>query len=181
MARRYSRITSSARLRPALDKYLAYLAGTAERPSRVGTQGPRGNTKAVYVLPFGFDLPASTSIRSSVKPADYTLLSTFINGAGTGGEVVDTTSGDVEQRTGFTAARVVFFLNATRSITTPDSAVTGLKYLKYAGTRYSCPFGRKAVDSDMIDAFDAIKAAILNANTGAAVKRVSLSREKYAY
>lgn len=181
MSRRFSRIQSSARLRPALDKYIAYLNGTATRTSRVGTQGARGNTKVVYVTPFAFDLPANTSVKSTVAPDDYTRLAPFINAGGTGGEVTDAAAGDIESRNGFSAARVIFLFNNSRSVSKVTSEITGLPYLKYAAQRFSCPFGRKAATDDMVDTFDDIKTAILAANQNAAVKRVSLQKEKYAY
>jgi len=181
MGRRYSDITGSARLRPALDKYIAYLQGTGTRPSRINTRGPRGASKAVFVLPFGFDLPTDTVVGVNVKPDDFTALGPEINAAGTGGEVVDAlgTKSAVE-RPGFSPARIVYFFNTSRSVTVATSEITGLEYLKYAGTRQSCPFGRKTATDDMEDAFQMIKLAILDANTNQ-IKRVSLTKERLSY
>lgn len=181
MGRRYSRITQSARYTQALNRYVQYLQGTLTRTSRVGTQGARGNTKTVYVVPFGFDLPTSTYVKSTVKPDDYTFLAPRINTSGTGGEVLENTVGDIEQRTGFSAARVVSFINSTRVVSVVPSDITGLQYLKYNGDRRSCPFGRKTATDDLFDSFDAIKAALRTANASAAVCRISLQKERYNY
>lgn len=181
MSGRYSRIVQSARLRQAADRYAQYLQGTLTRPSRVGTRGARPARARAYVVPFGFDLPTSTFVNSSVIQEDFNVLGPIINGTGTGGEVVQTVAGDVETRVGFSAARIVSFINPTRSVQVETSDITGLQYLKYNGTRRSCPFGRKAVDDDVVDVFEAVKVALRTSNPNAAILRVSLQQEKYRY
>lgn len=180
MSRRYGNIIQSARLRPALDRYITYLNGTATRPSRVGTRGARGNTKVVFVTPFMFDIPTGQIVQSSVDPADYSALSAVINA--NSGAVTDAAgASDPVRRVGFSAARLVTFGNATRSTSVATSEITGLSYLKYNGDRRSCPFGRQAATDDMFDAFEDMKAAWLTTNAGLAVKRVSLQRERYNF
>lgn len=175
----YSDIRASARLRPALDRYIQYLNGELTRPSRVGTQGARTNTKTVYLTPFGFDIAVDDIYSSTVDPNDYSALSSLITG--NGGDSAETLTKDLIIRPGFIAARFVTFLNASRAVEVKTSDITGLEYLKYNGTRRSCPFGRATATDDQDDVFAAAKAAFLAANTGAAVKRASLSREKLKY
>lgn len=182
MARRYSNILQSARLRQAADRYIEYLQGTLTRPSRVGTQGAREATQPIYVYPFGFDLGANQVLRGYVNPSHYADLSTYINGV-TGVSSSDTLGTDeVANISGFSPARVVWFRNATRSVTVATSDITGLEYLKYNGDRSSCPFGRDdaASTSDMYDAFQEIKGQLLGL-TGFEVNRVSLTRERLRY
>lgn len=182
MGRRYSDITGSARLRPALDRYIAYLQGTATRPSRINTRGARGASQTVFVNPFGFDVGLEEVIGVTVKPEDFTALSVRVNEAGTGAEVLAAkgTKTAVE-RAGFSPARVVYFSNATRSVTVATSDITGLEYLKYAGDRQSCPFGRKTATDDMEDCFQLIKAGIQIADASKVIKRVSLTKERLSY
>lgn len=179
MARRYSRIVQSSRLRSAADRYIAYLQGQLDRPSRVGTQGPRKNTKLVYVTPFGFDIATDEIYQSTVDPDAYSYLQGLINA--NDGEVADTTTKDVAPVTGFSAARIRILVSATRSVEVKTSDVTGLQYLKYNGTRHSCPFGRKTDTDDMHDVFQAVKTAFFTANQTAAVKRCNLGRERFSY
>ena len=179
MARRYSRIIQSSRLRSAADRYIAYLQGQLDRTSRVGTQGPRKNTKNVYVTPFGFDIPVDEIYRSTVDPDAYTYLQTLIYG--NDGEVAETTTKDVSPTTGFSSARIRILISANRSVEVKTSDVTGLEYLKYNGTRHSCPFGRKTETDDQHDVFQSIKTAFFAANSTAEVKRCNLSREKFSY
>jgi hypothetical protein len=182
MAKRYSDILQSARLRPALDRYVDYLQGTVTRPSRINTQGDRQATNPVYVYPFGLDLATGQVITAYYSTARDNALVAIINAVT--GINVDTTLGastPVERR-GFKAARVVWFRNATKTKTVGTSTVTGLQYLRYAGTRLSCPFGRDDASSpaDMFDGFNAVKTS-LKAQPNLAVNRVSLVKESFKY
>lgn len=180
MARRYSRIREAGQLNLALTNYIQYL--TTPRTRNIGTRGARPDSKAVYVVPFGFDIATDEVVRVQNSVPGYTALATRVNTAGTGAEVVDVLGSKTVATVGqFTPSRVVFFRNATRSTTVARSEVTNLQYLKYNGDRDSCAFGRKTATDNEYDAFESIKSGILQANASLAVKRVSLSREKYSY
>lgn len=182
MARRYSDILESARLRPALDKYVQYLQGTATRPSRINTQGDRQAVNPVYIYPFALDLGVGEVIQAFYSTTRDGALTSIINAVT--GIGVETTIGakEVVERPGFRAARVVWFRNATKTKSVGTSDVTGLQYLKYAGTRSSCPFGRDDASSpaDMFDAFGEVKAS-LKGQANLAVNRVSLVKESFKY
>lgn len=180
MGRRYSRIRQAGQLNLALTNYIEYL--TQPRTRNVGSRGPQAPRKSVYVTPFGFDLQANELVRATNAVEDYTVLATQINAAGTGGEVTDTLGANEVATVGsFSPARIVWFRNSNRSTTVARSEVTNLQYLKYAGDRSSCAFGRANADDNQYDAFDAIKAAILGGNPSFETNRVSLTREKYSY
>jgi hypothetical protein len=178
MGRRYSDIRRAAQLKAALDNYVDYLQ--TPRPPRLNTKGPRDNSQVVFLAPFTISVGTDEVVAARVNPAHYTKLGATINGA-SGAEVLAAIGTkeliDLGQ---FTAARLVLFENSTRSVTVETSEVTGTQYLKYAGERYSCPFGAQAATDDMIDAYQAAKAAVLVAGVTASadVKRVSLIREK---
>lgn len=182
MAKRYSDILQSARLRPALDRYVDYLQGTVTRPSRINTQGDRAAVNPVFIYPFGLDLAANQVVTAYYSTARDNALVAIINAVS--GLNVDTTIGanTAVERAGFRAARVVWFRNATKTKTVGTSAVTGLQYLKYAGTRLSCPFGRDDASSpaDMFDGFASVKAS-LKTQPNLAVNRVSLVKESFQY
>lgn len=178
MGRRFSDIKRAAQLKDALDNYIVYLQ--TPRPPRLNTRGPRDTSQIVYVAPFTMTVAADEVVQARVNPAHYTKLGATINGAA-GAEVLATIGAKTLVDLGrFTAARLVLFENSTRSVTLETSEVTGTQYMKYAGDRYSCPFGAQAATDDMIDAYQAAKAAVLAAGTTATadVKRVSLIREK---
>lgn len=180
MSRRYSRIRQAAELNQALTNYISYI--TTPRDRNVGSRGPQEPRKSVYVTPFGFDLQTDEIVRATNGVADYTALAARVNGAGTGGQVTDALGTKTIATIGrFSPARVVWFRNATRTTQVVRSDVTNLQYLKYNGDRASCAFGRAAADDNEYDAFDAIKADILQANASFETNRVSLSREKYSY
>ena len=179
MSNRYSRIAESARLRPALDRYVTYLQGAATRPSRVGTQGAAPERQEVGILPFTFALDTGEQAIVTTSKEDLQAQGATINASTRAAITVDASSvSDPQRIPGFSAARVVSFINASRSATPATSAVTGLQYLKYNGTRRSVVFGGKTANDDQRDAFLDIKARLITANAAAAVKRFSLTPEK---
>lgn len=179
MGRRYSDIRRATQLKDALDNYVAYLS--TPRAPRLNTRGARDNSKVVFLAPFTTTVADTEVIQARVNPAHFTKLGALINGTGTGAEVLEANgTKNIVDLGRFSAARVVLFQNATRSVTVSTSDVTRNQYLKYAGERFSCPFGQKTTTSDMIDAYLNVKAAVLASTSvaSAAVKRVSLIREK---
>lgn len=178
MGRRYSDIKRANKLKAGLDAYITHLQTAATRPSKIGTRGPSNLTQTVYVEPFTVDYGVGTVASSRCTPTSYTTLEGSIN-ASSIAAVTNALGGKTQLSIPkFSAARVVLFRNNTRVVSTPRSEVTGLEYLKYSGTRFSCPFGGTADVDDMVSAFLDVKARLLQANAAAAVKRVSLVREK---
>lgn len=178
MGRRYSDIKRAAKLKQGLDNYVNYLQTSATRPSRIGTQGPRNLSQTVYVEPFTIDYGVDGVVMARANPAHYNALQATINASPQAAVITNATGKTQLSLPKFSAARVVLFRNNTRSVTVATSDVTGLRYLKYNGDRFSCPFGGTADVDDMISAFLDVKARLLVANAAAAVKRVSLVREK---
>lgn len=182
MANRYSRISASARLRPALDRYVSYLQGAATRQSRIGTQGAAPERQEVGILPFTFALDTGEQVIVTTSKEDLQNQGATINASSRAAITTDiNTVTDPQRIPGFKAARVISFINATRSATPATSEVTGLQYLKYNGTRRSVVFGAKAANDDERDAFLDVKARLITANASAAIKRISLSPEKSQY
>jgi hypothetical protein len=180
MSRRYSRILQGAQLNTALTAYIAHLQ--QPRTRNVGTRGARPDSKFVYVTPFGLDLPTGQVARVNNATEGYTALAGRVNAAGTGGEVVDTLGSlNVATIGRFNPARVVWFRNATRATTVVRSDVTNLQYLKYAGDRSSCAFGRKTATDNEYDVFGQIKSGIRTATPTLEINRITLTREKFNY
>ena len=178
MGTRYSDIRKAGQLQQALQNYITHIS--TPRTPRINTRGPRDTSKVVYLAPFTITVDLDEVVMARVNPEHYTKLGTPINAA-SGAEVLEALGAKSLVDVGkFTAARLVLFENSTRSVTVATSDVTGLQYLKYAGERYSCPFGAQAATDDLIDAYQAAKAAVLAAGTtaNADVKRVSLIRER---
>jgi hypothetical protein len=180
MANRYSRIRQARQLQEALTNYTTYL--NTPRQPRVNSRGAQGARINAYVTPFGYDLPPTQVVRVRNNSDDYTVLAPRVNTSGSGAKVNNTLgSNTVVTRGGFSPARVVWFRNTTRSVSVKISDVTRTEYLKYAGERSSCAFGRAAADDNMHDAFGAVQAAILAAPPVQAINRVTLTPEKIRY
>lgn len=176
MGRRYSRIKQGAKLEAARIALQAYENAAATRPSRIGQGTPRELDAVCYISPFTINTAADEVVAAKAYNDGYTTLATIIN---------QTTTADVTNAIGsktlinipnFRPARVVWFRNAARSVSTPQSKFTNQEYLKYTGTSYSCPFGATADTDDMISSFLDVKARVL-AVSGFAVSRCSLQRE----
>jgi len=177
---RYSDIRRGAQLQAALTAYTTYL--TTARTPNLSTTNDRPVQIGAGVIPFGTDI-AGDMVSVNCPQTGATRLKTLIDGVDgakvfTAAEV----TGDIEDIIGFKPARITTFENATKTKTIETSEVTGQRYLKYAGERFSAPFGRetKAGTDRMIPVFNALKAALL-ARTGLAVNRVSLSPEKFDF
>lgn len=174
---RYSDIRRGAQLKTALDNYVQYLQ--TPRAPRLNTRGARAAQIRTFIVPYGIDIAADEVVPVSSPAAGYNRLQGLINSTNnTQAEVTN----DVGTKTptnvvGFSPARLVTFENATRSVTTPTSDVTKREYLKYAGTRFQCAFGRKVAADDLYDAFQILKTAALG-RPNLAVNRVSLINER---
>ena len=79
MSKRYSRIASSARLRPALDKYIQHLSGTATRTSRINTRGAIGEKQEVAIIPFTFTVNTGEKVIVTTNKDDLQSQSGVIN------------------------------------------------------------------------------------------------------
>ena len=180
MSSRYSNIRQAAQLTQALANLRAY-EDRVPNP-KVNSQGARDAAKNVYIVPFGTDLETDEVVRVRNSVQGYTALSALINQSGNQGETTDALA--TKKATvvgGFRPARIVWFRNATRSVTTPISEATKIKYLKYNGDRSSCAFGRGAATDNLYDAFNQIKTTVLGSNPSLAVNRVSLTPERIRY
>ena len=176
MGSRYSDIRRGAQLAEDLNNYINYLQ--TPRTPNVGGGTPRAAQQTVYLTPFGMDIDIAERVEANVSQDSFTALSSFI-AAGNGAELDTTLGSNTVIRLGkFRPARVVWFRNASKVTTVARSAVTNRQYLKYAGDRDSCPFGRATATDDQIDVFNAIRADILTNNASLEVNRVSLTRER---
>ena len=178
MGRRYSDIKRAAKLQQGLTNYISYLENSATRPSKIGTRGARDLTQTVYVEPFTVGVDVDEVVMARCSPTSFTTLGAAINASSIAAVTATLGSKNVVNFPKFSPARIVLFRNNTRAVTVATSDITGLTYLKYSGQRFSCPFGATADIDDQMDSFLDVKARLLAANAAAAVKRVSLVREK---
>ena len=178
MPRRYSDIKRAYQLKAALDGYVAHIQSSATRPSRINTRGPLNLNKIVYVAPFTAQADVDEVCAARTNDDSWQAISPSILGGSTAADIVDVLgTKTLISLPSFRAARIVFFTNSTRVVEVKASEVTGLQYLKYTGTRYSCPFGAGTDAIDQMEAFAEVKAHLLTTFANNDVKRVSLSRE----
>lgn len=174
---RDSRIKQAPRLAEAFQRLQTYEATPRER--NVGSQGPRPPRSDVFVTPYGLDLDTGERARATVANDDLPILSPLINGAGTQAQVDPTLgSNTLVPLQGFRAAKIKWFRNTTVSSFPETSKRTGLRYLKYNGDTYTCPFGRGVATDNMYDAFNALR-TVIAAQSGFEMSRISLIREDF--
>ncbi len=178
MSRRYSDVKRGAALNAQLTRYVAYLQSAATRPPKLNSRGDRDPSTPGSVNPFGFDLAAGEEALVQAPTPSFTKLNTVIGTAAEAGFSSPPIAG-ARKVTGFSPARIIYFENSTKTKTIATSAVTGAQYLKYAGTRYSMPFGRQTDTSNLYDAFDSIRRTIETTITSQQVQRISLQPEKF--
>lgn len=174
----FNDIRRAARLQSQLNFYVNRLQNPP--PSRPGTGRARPEQVVGYVIPFLFDLPANGVVAVSNGKPSFDILSPIINGT-TAADLATNLGTSVPQTVkGFTASQIVVSRSTARTVSTPNSTLTGQPYLKYNNlTRLACKFGRGTATDDERDAFTAVAAAY-RANPGGtfAVNRVSWIREK---
>jgi hypothetical protein len=174
---RYSDIRRGAQLNEALTNYVQYL--TTPRTPKTNTRGARPAQQQVFVLPYSIDLGTDQVVAVKSPTEGVNRLVPLINNTTDTQAEVLTAKGSKTPVViqGFSPARLVTFENTTRSVTVATSDITKSKYLKYAGDRYQCAFGKKAANDDINDAFNILLAAA-KARTGLEVNRVSMQPER---
>jgi hypothetical protein len=163
MARRqpYSLVLIGARKEEARKKYLDFLAGRADRPTKIGTQGERSPIITLALEPFSIALPTAVQVAGSATTKALLALQGFTEYAARVKLADDAPSGSgisiaaaAETVTtlpiggGFTPARVirkVYSGNATPK----KSEITGLMYARRASETISAAFGQKAAADTM--------------------------------
>lgn len=170
MARRqpYSLVLLGARKEEARKKYLDFLAGRADRPTKIGTQGERSPLLTLALNPFSIALPAGTQVAGTAKTAALKDLQGFTsfaervklaNDAPEGSGVSITAVADsvitLPIGGGFTPARVIR-KTYSGSSKPKKSEITGLMYGKRDSKTVSSAFGQKAEAETLTTAASAL-------------------------
>jgi hypothetical protein len=200
MARRtqpYTRVLQGARKDEARTKYLAFLAGRATRPDRIGTRGKRPPSIRLAVEPFGLSLPGtvdqlcSASKTAVVAFQGLTSVSTRVKQVIATGVIagislpITGTSTDVVKDARVTVARFIRKVYASDTAVAKTSEITGLRYGYKSSTSLSMPFGKRGPSGDpptpssdsQSDAFAAISAQVLGAAANPELTAVNLVPE----
>lgn len=167
MGRRYSRILQAAYLNQAVDNYVQYIQQSATRQRNIGGGTARPPQIDLAIQPFNVDVDSDDNWLARVGQPSRAQMSTGVGTAAqeVGGAIT------AAKMAGFKPARLTMFVGSGSS-TVATSAVTGLRYLKYNGTNYSHPFGKKTGTDREQDVFLDIKSALAGTN-----KRFSLRSE----
>lgn len=168
---RYSRIVTASRYAKALDNYIKYVSGTAERQTKIGQGTKRPPSKTLYVTPFGLKTATNQFIEVSAAETAYTDYSANL----TGYVKATLTSGTESsiKPSGFRPARISIKTGSSEAGTVTTSKVTGMKYLSYGGKSSSVPFGRKETADAESAVFEILKTKIATSTN-----KVSWIREK---
>lgn len=169
---RFSDIRRGARLNEALTNYQAYLARPVS--TALPTYKARPAVIPLEITPFGFALPASTFARVNGNASWLTINAVPEVAAATEVKAASSNAGELS---GFTPARVVWFRNATKTVSTETSKFTGQRYRKYEGERLSMPFGQKNGTDREFVVGQSIKSALKSITTFA-VNSVSITPER---
>lgn len=175
---RYSDIYRAGRLSQALANLNA--RRTNPPPPQINSRGARGAQTTIYLSPFSYDIAIATLLEQKNNSDSWNALNTLFATANEASAVTTLGANTAVSRRGFSAAAMVVNRSATRNVQVTTSDLTGLQYLKYNTDRLSLKFGRGAADDDEEDAFNALRAAYLAANTNFEINRVSWKREKVA-
>lgn len=180
MARRqpYSLVLIGARKEEARKKYLDFLAGRSDRPSKIGTGGERSPIIELAIEPFSIGLPAGVQAVGTATTKALLALQGFTSftervklsndaPAGSGITVPEAaeTVTVLPIGGGFSPARVI--RKVYSGSTTPKrSEITGLMYGKRTSETVSSAFGQKSEAETITEAAQALEGQLKNtANT----------------
>jgi hypothetical protein len=171
--RPYSLVLIGARKEEARTKYLAFLAGRANRPSRIGTNGNRPASVALGIEPFGRDLPTGVLARASASVDALTAFSDSISvtgrvklapGTTRTGYTAAAADTDFLKIADFTPARVIRRTYESATATPRPSEITGLIYGYRKSKSLSAPIGKENATDTLADALTEAVADIETAN-----------------
>lgn len=172
MSKHYSRILQAARYQAALNAYVEYVTGKAERQPNIGTKGNRPAQTTLYITPFSLTLGPTDKIQCGANETAWNA-----NEGAFGSHVVATLpAGDVAFKIrGFKPAKVVIVTGRSAQGKVTPSHITKQKYLSYGGTTRTIPFGKAAAGDTEATVFQTIKDLIAPAGSST---KVYLSPEK---
>jgi hypothetical protein len=154
VARNY-RVLRGQRGPAARQKYLDYLAGLNQPDLTNTTPKNRPASQPLYVKPFGVDLGTDVLLETSGLTPSYNALKASVGAARVFDSIPATKTG-LKLRSA-KAARVSATTKTSGQGTYKKSKATGLWYIDYGGTSYSCPFGQGAANEKEASAFETIK------------------------
>lgn len=167
MGRRYSDIRRGGRLNAALTAYTNYLQTAATRVPGVGTGTARPPQVDLAIVPFNADVATGDFWLARVSEPARALMGSAV---ATRAQATSTTVA-ANRIPGYKPAKIVMFAGSGTS-TVATSAITGQRYLRYAGQTYSHPFGRATGTDREQEEYNAIRAALEGPN-----RRFSLQSE----
>lgn len=177
---RFSDIKKGPLLNQYFQNYVNYWNTAATRTPGVNTRGDQPARDPLYVVPFEVETQTDEVIAVSAAATAIAAMQTLVNGV-TGAEFFTASTGKtIISLAGWRPAAATWFRNAAKTKTTATSELTGSRYLRYAGERFTVPFGQQTATAKQITTFNAIKAA-LKAQSGFAVNRVSLREERITF
>lgn len=171
--RPYSLVLIGARKEEARTKYLAFLAGRADRPSRIGTRGNRPVSIALGIEPFGRTLPNGVFARASASVDALTAFAgnssitsrvKIANGTTRTGYTAAPADSDFLKIADFSPARIIRRVYTTGTATAKKSEITGLTYGYRRSESLSAPIGRENATDTLADALTEASADIETAN-----------------
>lgn len=168
---RYSRIVSASRYAKALENYIKYVSGTADRQGKIGQGTKRPPSKTLYVNPFS--LKTTDKQYAETSASETAWNDTKANLTGYTKETLTAGTEFALDASGYRAARISIKTGVSDAGTIKTSKVTGMKYLSYGGKSSSVPFGKKENTDTESAVFDVLKGKIKTSTN-----QVSWIREK---
>ncbi len=157
MSKHYSRIVQASRYQLALESYVAYIEGKANRQPNIGSGRTRDASQTLFVTPFSVNLGSTVKLQVSASQPAWAEH----EGAFGDHTVAVLPGGDTSVRLrGVKAARVTIVTGRKTKPDVDESHITKMKYLNYGGTSRSIPFGRAAAGDTEVAVFETIKGLI---------------------
>ena len=155
------------------DNYIKYLSTLDDRQPNIGQGKDKPPQTELYIKPFGLTLTPTQYLARNATTARWDTYKEHV-----GDRAKDTKSGtdNVLPIKSFSPARVVIKIGlGSKKVQT--AATTKRKYVTRGGVSGSIPFGLDGTENE-VDAYNAIKTAILSGTADQSTIRVSRVKEK---
>ena len=159
------------------DNYVNYLTSLDDRQPNIGQGDPKPPQTELYVKPFALELDTDQYLKANGTSQRWTAYQSSFTGYTR--ETLNAGSGEIFLNLrNVRPAKVVVKVGMSTGKTVVTARTTKRKYVSRGGTAGSIPFGVRTVGETEVEAYNALRAAIMASGFDTNTMQVSRIREK---
>lgn len=159
------------------DNYMNHLNSLDDRQSKVGQGDPKPPQTELYIKPFALELDSDQYLKVNGTTERWNAYRSSFSGYTK--ETINAAGGEIFLKLrNVSPAKVVVKTGMSTSKSVVTAKTTKRKYVDYGGKSGSIPFGIKTVGETEVEAYNALRAAIIASGLDLNTSRVSRIKEK---